>query len=123
MIDISKNEHDGNVSARDISNRTGIPLKYLEQIIGVLCKTGFLKSKRGAQGGYVLLKKSGECTMGDIIRIMDGDMSSDYIDDGSEVKVFWDRLYAVLNEYVDSVTLKDIIDEEKINNGIYEYYI
>lgn len=123
MLDISENEHKGNVSVRDISERTGIPLKYLEQIVGILCKTGFVKSQRGAQGGYTLTRKCDKCTMGDIIRTMEGDISGDYIDDGETVNDFWDKLYAVLNEYIDSVTLNDIIEKDKIKNGVYEYYI
>lgn len=123
MLDIAENEHKGNVSVRDVSARTGIPLKYLEQIVGILCKTGFVKSQRGAQGGYTLAGKCERCTMGDIIRTMEGDISGDYIDDGEIINEFWNKLYEILNEYMDSVTLNDIIEKEKTKNGVYEYYI
>lgn len=123
MLDIAENQHKGNVSVRDVSVRTGIPLKYLEQIVGILCKTGFVKSQRGAQGGYTLAVRCEECTMGDIIRTMEGDISGDYIDDGETINDFWHKLYEVLNDYMDSVTLNDIIEKEKTKNGVYEYYI
>lgn len=123
LLDIAENEHKGNVSVRDVSERTGIPLKYLEQIVGILCKTGFVKSRRGAQGGYVLAEKGENFTMGEIIRTMEGDISDDYIDDGETINDFWHKMYELLNEYMDSVTLGDIIEKERLKNGVYDYYI
>ncbi|MBQ3471054.1 MAG: transcriptional regulator, partial [Clostridia bacterium] len=79
--------------------------------------------QRGAQGGYTLTHKCDGCTMGDIIRTMEGEITGDYIDDGAAVNDFWDKLYKVLNDYMDSVTLNDIIENKKIKNGAYEYYI
>jgi Rrf2 family protein len=123
MLDIAENEYKGNVSVRDVSERTGIPLKYLEQIVNTLCKTGFVKSKRGSQGGYILSRNTESYTMGDIIRTMEGDISDDYIDDGETINDFWHHLYNLLNEYMDSVTLGDILEKEKKKNEVYEYYI
>lgn len=123
LLDISENEQNGNVSLRDVSKRTGIPLKYLEQIAGMLCRSGFIRSYRGAQGGYALLKKSSIIRMGEVVRAMEGDISAGYINDGEAIDQFWSKLYEILNEYMDSVTLHDIEEEEKRLNQVYDYYI
>ena len=54
MFDIAANSNGENVSLKDISKRQDISLKYLEQIAGMLSRTGLLQSGRGAQGGYRL---------------------------------------------------------------------
>jgi len=123
LLDISENERRGNVSLRDVSERTGIPLKYLEQIAGMLCRSGFIRSYRGSQGGYALLKKSGFIKMGEVVRAMEGNISAGYINDGEAIDKFWRGLYDRLNDYMDSVTLHDIEEEEKQLNQIYDYYI
>ena len=56
MLDIAQNGTEQRVSLKDIAKRQDISVKYMEQIIGQLCKAGLLKSTRGAQGGYTLTK-------------------------------------------------------------------
>ena len=124
MIDIAENEYNGNVSMKEVSERTNISVKYLEQIVNILCKTGFVKSQRGSQGGYRLAKNADRYTVGNVIRAMEGNISDDYIaDDGATVNSFWHGLYDVINNYMDSMTISDLIEKEKMNNGLYEYYI
>lgn len=57
MIDIAVNSNDKPVSIKEIARRQGISEKYLEQIISILNSAGFVRSIRGAQGGYVLRKE------------------------------------------------------------------
>lgn len=123
MLDIAENEYKGNVSVKDLSERTKVPVKYLEQIVNVLSKNGLVTSHRGSQGGYTLSKGYENFTMGDIIRVMEGNITDDYIDDGETINSFWHKLYKSLNDCMDSVTLGDIIEKEKNKNSIYEYYI
>ena len=55
LIDIAEQEKKGNpVSIKEVAERQGISVKYLEQIIALMVKGGFLKSVRGAKGGYLL---------------------------------------------------------------------
>lgn len=124
MMDIAQNEHNGNVSMKDVSERENISVKYLEQIVNVLCKMGLVKSQRGSQGGYRLSRSADKYTVGNVIRAIEGDISGDYIkDDNLSVNGFWNGLYDVINNYIDSTTINDLIEKEKINNGLYEYYI
>lgn len=124
MLDIAENEHSGNVSMKDVSQRTNISVKYLEQIVNILCKTGLVKSQRGSQGGYRLARSADKYTLGSVIRAVEGDISDDYItDDKTSVSDFWHGLYDVINDYMDSMTINDLLEKEKIDNGVYEYYI
>lgn len=122
MMDIAENEHNGNVSIKDISERENISVKYLEQIVSILCRTGLVKSHRGAQGGYRLSKSADKYTVGNVIHAIEGEFSSDYLtDNDTVVNSFWNGLYDVINSYMDSITIDDLI--EKRNSGECEYYI
>lgn len=124
MMDIAENERNGNVSIKDISERENISVKYLEQIVSILCKTGLVKSHRGAQGGYRLKKSADEYTVGNVIRAVEGEFSGDYITDTNKnVNGFWNGLYDVINSYMDSITIDDLLQEAKRNNSECEYYI
>ncbi len=132
MIDVAQHDENGNVSIKDISARQEISIKYLEQIVSTLCKIGYLKSTRGAQGGYRLTKNPAEYTIGDILRVTEGPLSPIACLDDEPNQCprceecvtldFWKGLYKVINEYVDSVTLADLLESIQ-DKGAYEFYI
>lgn len=132
MIDIALNSNGSNVTLREISARQNISVKYLEQIISLLCKVGFLRSTRGSQGGYKLAKKPHEYTVGSILRVTEGNLAPVTCLEDQENKCtmsfecatldFWEGLYNVINQYVDEYTLQDLLDEHQRRNGV-EYYI
>lgn len=72
LIDLTENYNKGLVKIEDVSKRKEIPKKYLEQILLLLQRSGYLKSKRGAEGGYRLSKHPKEVTVAEIVRLMDG---------------------------------------------------
>lgn len=119
MIDIAVNSEDGNVSIKDIAKRQNISLKYLEQIVGILSKCGFLKSARGPQGGYRLSKPPAQYTIGDILRATEGNVAPISCledeenmcvrSDGCETLWVWEGLYKVISDYIDSITLEDVL--------------
>lgn len=117
MIDLAINYNGEYISLKDISNRQGISNKYLEQIIAMLNKAGFLKTARGNNGGYKLAKKPDEYIIGDILRATEGDLAPIACVKGEECsnKVncktfeFWKGLDDVINNYVDGKTLSDLI--------------
>ena len=121
MIDLAQNQGDGYVSLKDIANRQEISKKYLEQIVAILNKPDILRTNRGYQGGYRLAKNANEYTVGDILRLTEGGISPvsclenspimcDRADDCVTLPV-WKGLYKVISEYVDSITLQDIVDK------------
>lgn len=119
MLDIAENDDGGYISLRDISEREGISIKYMEQIIPSLHRAGYLKSLRGNGGGYRLTKKPEDYVVGDILRVMEGVLAPvaclvDEINecercDSCHTLKFWKGLQQTINQYVDSVTLKDLM--------------
>ena len=117
MIDLAVNDKGDYVSLKDISNRQEVSLKYLEQIMAMLNKAGYVKSTRGNNGGYRLAKSPEEYKVGDILRKTEGDLAPIACVNGEECgkrencKTFKFRqgLDNVINEYVDSKTLADLI--------------
>lgn len=118
MIDLALNSNEKYISIKDIANRQEISNKYLEQIISMLNKAGFLEVARGNTGGYKLAKQPNEYIIGDILRATEGELAPIYCltDDGEcdkqkncKTYSFWKGLDAVINDYVDSKTLEDLI--------------
>ena len=87
MLDIAMNDAEGKpVRVKDIAKRQEVSGKYLEQIVSVLTKAGYLRSIRGPQGGYLLTKRPDEYTVGMILRITEGSMEPvPCLEEGSEV--------------------------------------
>ncbi len=72
LLDLSQYYGQGLIKIDDISKRKKIPKKFLEQILLSLKRSGYLKSKRGADGGYSLAKDPSKISLAEIIRLMDG---------------------------------------------------
>jgi len=72
LIYLSKNYKNGYVKIESIAEENNIPKKYLEQILLLLKGTGYVRSRRGSEGGYHLQKNPSEITLAEIIRLMDG---------------------------------------------------
>ena len=75
MIDLAQHDSDIPVSVREIADRQDISGKYMEQIIGVLSRAGLVRSVRGAQGGYHLVRPAKDVTVGMILRATEGDLA------------------------------------------------
>jgi Rrf2 family protein len=72
LIDLSEHYEKGLIKIEEIATRKEIPKKYLEQILLSLNRAGYLRSKRGADGGYKLSKEPSKITVAEIVRLMDG---------------------------------------------------
>ncbi len=120
MLDLALHKNDGYIALKDIAERQSISKKYLEQIVPLLNKSGLLKTNRGYQGGYMLAKEANEYTVGEILRIAEGNLAPvaclefEVNDcpraDQCMTLGLWKGLYKVVNEYLDGITLQDIID-------------
>lgn len=123
LIDLAENQNDGYVSLKDIASRQDVSKKYLEQIVSMLNHPDVLKTNRGYQGGYRLAKDACEYTVGDVLRITEGGLAPVACLEGDTVQCdraeicstlyVWQGLNKVINEYLDSITLQDIIDRKK----------
>lgn len=119
MIDLALYSRENCIPLKDISMRQGITIKYMEQIMPLLTRAGYVKSFRGNNGGYKLAYDPKDYTIGQILRATEGSLSPiTCIEDRpnqctryNECKTvqFWEGLRDVINEYTDSVTLEDMI--------------
>jgi Rrf2 family cysteine metabolism transcriptional repressor len=75
MLELSRRYQDGPVHSREISKAQEIPQNFLEQILLLLKRAGYLKSRKGQKGGYVLAKPPGEISVAEVIRVMDGPLA------------------------------------------------
>ena len=73
LIDLAENA-GSHVSLAETAARQGIPMRYLEQLAVLLRRSGFIRSVKGASGGYALARPAGEIVLGDVLRILEGDM-------------------------------------------------
>lgn len=132
MLDLALEENQM-VKLKDVAKRQDISMKYLEQIISVLQKCGYVKSMRGPGGGYMLARKPGEYTVGMILRQIEGSLAPvACLDDdvntcersGECVTLrLWQMLYDAINGVVDKVTLEDLVTWEKEIQGNMNYVI
>ncbi len=115
MLDLAIHNTGENINVKKIAERQDISEKYLEQIIAVLNKAGFVKSIRGAQGGYRLAKSPDSYTVGDILRITEGPLEP--VSPADSPLSVWTKLKDAIDGVVDNVTLQDLVDEETSRLG------
>ena len=101
----------------EISKSESIPVKFLEQILLSLKNNGLLKSKRGANGGYLLAKSSNQISIGMILEIIDGPFDPIGLKSGNDLgagleKCFVDMVNMV-NKHLNQFTIKEVIEIEE----------
>jgi len=132
MLDLAINSNGSFIPLKDIAARQEISDKYLEQIITRLNKSGYVKSMRGMQGGYMLAFEPYKYTVGMILRLMEGSLSPvPCLEEGNTecnkstdcvtVEV-WKKLKDAIDNVVDNITLEDLVNKS-MEKGTYEYYI
>jgi len=75
MLELALRYDDGPLHIRDISAAQGIPERFLEQILLLLKRTGYLRSKKGPHGGYFLSKPPSRISVAEVIRVIDGPLA------------------------------------------------
>ncbi|MCR4861988.1 MAG: Rrf2 family transcriptional regulator [Ruminococcus sp.] len=128
IYDLAMHNEDGFVSLKDIADRQNISKKYLEQIVPLLNRSGILKTNRGNRGGYMLAHSPSECTVGDVLRATEGSLAPvaclefepnecPRVAECSTLYI-WEGLYQAVTDYLDSITIQDII-EKNASGGDY----
>lgn len=119
LIDLAINQNDSFVSLKDIAERQNISKKYLEQIVPMLSGS-LLRTTRGKRGGYMLARSPEEISVGDVLRAAEGTLAPvsclEYTPndcqrvDSCAALFVWEGLYKTVTDYLDGITLQDIID-------------
>ncbi|MDD6345822.1 MAG: RrF2 family transcriptional regulator [Oscillospiraceae bacterium] len=128
MCDIAMNQNENPIPLKEIAERQNISVKYLEQIVIILSRAGFLKSIRGAQGGYKLVNSPDYYTVGMILRLTEGSLAPvSCLDDevnncprANECQTLfvWENIYKAICNVVDNITIQDIINRKTSNYSI-----
>jgi Rrf2 family transcriptional regulator, iron-sulfur cluster assembly transcription factor len=122
MIDLAQHDNDKYISLKDISERQEISMKYLEMIVGVLNKAGFVLSLRGKSGGYKLAKKPCDYTAGSILKLTEGNLAPVACleceinqcprADHCITLPMWQKLGKLVDDYLESITIEDLINRQ-----------
>lgn len=120
MLDLAVNSNGTPIRIKDIAKRQAISDKYLEQIISILNKAGFVRSIRGPQGGYLLSRAPKEYTVGMILRLTEGSLApvacleneSNLCERQNDcvTLLLWKKLNDAINGVVDTITLEDLVE-------------
>ncbi len=119
MIDLAENADGGYIPMKAVAERQNISLKYLERILPVLAKNNMIEGVHGKGGGYRLTRRPADYRIGDILRLTEGDLAPvACLECGAEpcaktaecrTLPMWNKLNTVINEYLDSVTIADLM--------------
>ena len=125
MLDLALYGNGTCISLRDISARQNVSVKYLEQIVVILARAGFVKSVRGPQGGYRLARPPKDYTAGEILRLIEGSLAPvPCLEDDTNscprsaecaTVVLWSRLNQAISGVGDGMTLEDLAVIQRSN--------
>ncbi len=120
LVDLAAQNDDAPVALCDIAGRQRISESYLEQAFATLRRAGFVRSVKGAQGGYLLAHEPGRICAGDVLRALEGDLSivedSPAFAGGDAIKQvirgsLWDLVDSKVSGLVDEITLEELVRE------------
>jgi Rrf2 family protein len=127
MIDLAQNDSDHYVTIKSISERQEISSKYLEQIISILSRAGFVRSVRGSQGGYKLAQPAEHYTIGMILRLIEGSLVPVACMDDKPNRCprhetcmtldIWQKIDEAVSSVVDNITLSDLVEKQRRLTG------
>lgn len=119
LADLAEHADQGYLPMKEVAQRQGLSLKYLERILPVLTKNGYVEGLQGKGGGYRLTRAPGDCRIGDILRLTEGDLApvaclectGTPCDRADECRTYpmWAEFHQCVNDFFDQKTLADLI--------------
>lgn len=126
MVDLAEHQAGSYIPLKEVADRQEISEKYLESIMKLLVRSGLLEGVRGKGGGYRLTRPPEAYTVGSILRLMEGSLSPVACLEQEPMRCsraaecrtlpMWKRLYAMVNDFFDGITLADLMDSEHAGN-------
>ena len=120
MTDLAEHESEGNIPLKTVSERQDISQKYLESIAVLLSKAHLVESAHGKGGGYRLNRKPHEYSVGEILRVTEGNLApvaclcgDEPCEKSGKCKTFpmWSRLDRMITDFFDGITLADLMND------------
>lgn len=121
MLDLAEHDLGEPISLKDIAVRQEISEKYLEQVVSLLNKAGLVRSIRGPQGGYRLVRKPYDYKIGEILRMTESCLGKDGDEEEDVSVILWNRIDDAVSSVIDTVTLEDMLTWQ--NENAYNYSI
>ena len=119
LLDLAERDSGHYIPMKEVANRQELSLKYIERIVPILTKNGFIEGVHGKGGGYRLTKEPREYKVGDILRLAEGDLSPvSCLECGAKpceraekclTLPMWKRFKEMTDEYFDGITLEDLL--------------
>jgi Rrf2 family protein len=129
LIDLAENRHCEHITLVSAAERQSISARYLEQVAIILRRAGFIRSIKGAAGGYTLAKPAEDIKVGDVLRVLEGDMliaEPPAANCGKFQRCIWRTVFEPLNrriaEIIDSETLASLVGTVDTKEN-YMYFI
>lgn len=128
MIDLAEHYSDAYIPMKDVASRQELSLKYIERIMPLLTKGNLVQGVHGKGGGYRLSKAPQDCTVGEVLRLAEGDLApvaclecgAQPCGRAAECRTLpmWNRFYEMLNAYFDGITLADLMQNGQTDNYV-----
>jgi len=133
ILDLSLHYGDSPLTIHELAKRADIPIKFLEQILLDLKRGGFVQSRRGKVGGYLLARKPREITVGQVIRFIDGPIEpiacvdKDYQGCADIYKCSFRRIFQQVERatstIVNNITFEDLVNRVQKGKEAAAYQI
>ena len=115
LLELARHHGSGPLSIAAIGNAEEIPPQFLQVIMRELRQGGFVESRRGKDGGYILNRAPTDLHMGEVIRFLEGDVSPVDLH-GDQHPVFhptWILVQDTINELYDSISFQELVDRDR----------
>ena len=121
MIDLARHHTGQPIPRNEIATRRQIPEAYLDQRLGLLRRAGFIKSVRGPGGGHLLARDGDEITLLSLLETLEGSLEpisslNNELDATGQAWI-WNEIYDRMRESLESVTLTQLVEVEKVNDA------
>jgi Rrf2 family cysteine metabolism transcriptional repressor len=122
VLELAASQGKGPMQIKTIAQRQGISLKYLEQLMAILKSAGFVRSVRGAKGGYILAKKANQIKLSDVFNALEGPVTTvecveneNYCARAADcvTRQVWAEVQQAIEKILQSMTLQDLVDRTK----------
>ena len=122
MFELAKNYNKGPLTIKEIAKRQGVSVSYLEQLMNRLRKSKLIKSRKGPGGGYVINREPAEISVGMILNSLEGPVAiTQCLDptakgckrvEGCVARLLWKSLGEKIEDFLDTINLNDLLNEE-----------
>ena len=133
ILDLALHYDKGVATIHEIAERIDTPIKFLEQVLLELKRGGFVESRRGKSGGYLLAKPPKEIKVGDVVRFIDGPIEPiDCLEKGysgcSDIykclfRKIWREVSTATTNIIDNISFDDLAFQARIKEQVVSYSI